>query len=75
MFAKVKKFHISPILFHEIWVNAAPERLAVKMHRVDPNQPYEDMVDQVALILYPTSRYARQLEDSLLSPKRHETVN
>nr|KAH0480673.1 MAG: hypothetical protein KVP17_005145 [Porospora cf. gigantea B] len=72
---QVKKFKISPILFHDIWVNAAPDRLAAKMHRVDPNQPYEDMVDQVALILYPTSRYARRLEDSLLFPKRHETVD
>ena len=72
---QVKKFRISPVLFHEMWVNAAPKRVAAKLHRVDPNQIYEDMVDQVALIMFPTSRYVRRLEDTLLTPRRCESVN
>ena len=71
--ARALTSRVCPLLFKEAWAAASPEETRDAIMEVD-HATHEEMVDAVALCLYPNSDYVVEVETDLLVGRRAPSV-
>lgn len=70
---RIKARGVCVQLFKEFWYNSCPESISAVIGEAE-GETYEELVDAVALRLFPKSDYVRDVENQLWSPERQPSV-
>ena len=71
---KIRQEQLCVLMFQRAWSAAADEAVAAMISAIATPSNHEELVDRVALQLYPASRYSFKLEHELLHGQRHRST-
>ena len=71
---QVSRYHVCVTLFQEAWEAVSPPSVAAIIGKATQNTTHEELVDDVAVRLYPCSRYVEDVEEMLFHGKRQLSV-